>query len=137
MVEPNEMAPSQSALGSNVPSGQEPSKAHELREAARETRDQIPPNSAPPDIHCGRPTRLLKRELLGPLISDVQSPAQAAKGYLQRRLIHLDRRIAHLLHPSRLPAAGSNRTLLDVGMQAKPNAVSHLMALQNGDHRPT
>jgi len=52
MVEPNEMAPSQSALGSNVPSGQEPSKANELREAARETRDQIRERSQELSTHA-------------------------------------------------------------------------------------
>lgn len=52
MVEPNEMAPSQSALGSNVSSGQETSKAHELREAAREVRDQIQERSQELSTHA-------------------------------------------------------------------------------------
>ena len=52
MADPNEMAPSQSSLGSDVPSGQEPSRAHELREAARETRDQIRERSQELSTHA-------------------------------------------------------------------------------------
>jgi ElaB/YqjD/DUF883 family membrane-anchored ribosome-binding protein len=52
MAEPNEMAPSQSSLGSNVPSAQEPSKADELREAAHETRDQIRERSQELSTHA-------------------------------------------------------------------------------------
>lgn len=52
MAEPNEMAPSQSFLGSNVPSAQEPSKADELREAAHETRDQIRERSQELSTHA-------------------------------------------------------------------------------------
>jgi ElaB/YqjD/DUF883 family membrane-anchored ribosome-binding protein len=41
MAEPNEMAPSQSSLGSNVPSGQEPSTAHQRRDQIRERSQEL------------------------------------------------------------------------------------------------